>query len=105
MPTPVIVDVPLRGEWISPNTPGTKVPSHRTDLLGATYAYDFVGIDPESQRRRFYRASMLHYLIRGHRLQDWYGRGQPIFSAAAGPVVQAEDGWPERDPVHSIRDL
>ena len=105
MPTPVIVDFPLRGEWISPNTPGTKVPSHGTDLLGATYAYDFVGINPESQRRRFYRASMLHYLIRGVRLQDWYGWGQPIFSAAAGTVVQAEDGWPERDPVHSIRDL
>jgi hypothetical protein len=105
MLTPVIVDFPLRGEWITPNTPGTKVPSHGTDLLGATYAYDFVGIDPESQRRRFYRPGLLHYLILGVRLQDWFGWGQPIFSATDGLVVRAEDGWPERNPVHLIRDI
>ena len=105
MLTPVIVDFPLRGEWITPNTPGTKVPSHGTDLLGATYAYDFVGIDPGSQSRRFYRPGLLHYLIFGVRLQDWFGWGQPIFSVTDGIVVRAEDGWPERNPVHPIRDF
>ena len=49
---------------------------------------------------RFYRPGLLHYLIFGVRLQECYGWGRPIFSATAGVVVRAEDGWPERDPVH-----
>ncbi|HSO27856.1 MAG TPA: M23 family metallopeptidase [Anaerolineales bacterium] len=105
MATPIVVDFPLRGEWIAPNTPGTKVPSHGTNMLGARYAYDFVGIDPNSRSRRFYRPGPLHYLIFGVRLQDCFGWGKPIYSATAGTVVQAEDGWPERNPVHFARDV
>ena len=105
MPIPVVVDFPLRGEWIAPNTPGTKVPSHGTDMLGERYAYDFVGVDPRSRSVRFYRPSPPHYLILGVRLQDCYGWGQPIFSAAAGVVLLAQDGWPERNPVHLARDF
>lgn len=105
MNNPVVVDFPLRGEWIAPNTPGTKIPSHGTDRLGVTYAYDFVGIDPNRRSLRFYRPSPLRYLLFGVRLQDCYGWGRPIFAATEGVVVQAEDGWPERDPVHPVRDL
>jgi murein DD-endopeptidase MepM/ murein hydrolase activator NlpD len=54
---------------------------------------------------RFYRPSPLSYLLFGVQLQDCYGWGQPIFSATPGVVVQAEDGWPERDPVHPARDI
>jgi murein DD-endopeptidase MepM/ murein hydrolase activator NlpD len=74
-------------------------------MLGARYAYDFVGIDPNSRSKRFYRPGLLHYLIFGVRLQDCFGWGQPIFAVNAGTVVRAEDGWPERDPVHLARDL
>ncbi|MDT8306625.1 MAG: M23 family metallopeptidase [Anaerolineae bacterium] len=105
MPTPVVVDFPLRGVWITPNTPAKRVPSHGTDALGVRYAYDFVGIDHRSRSTRFYRSSLLRYLLLGVRLQDCYGWGQPIFSATAGTVVQAADGWPERNPVHPARDL
>ena len=105
MVTPVVVDFPLRGEWITPNTPGTKVPSHGTDMLGERYAYDFVGIEPNSRSKRVYRPGLLHYLIFGVRLQDYFGWGRPIFSATAGTVIQAEDGWPERNPVHFARDV
>ena len=105
MLTPIVVDFPLRGEWIAPNTPGTKIPSHGTDMFGERYAYDFVGIDSSSSGRRFYRPSPLRYLVLGVRLQDCFGWGRPIFSSTGGVVVQAEDGWPERDPVHLFRDL
>lgn len=104
MLTPVVVDFPLRGEWLAPNTPGTRVPSHGTDRFGETYAYDFVGVDPDSRKLRFYRPSLLQYALFGVRLQDYYGWGQPIFSSTAGTVVQAEDGWPERNPVNLFRD-
>jgi murein DD-endopeptidase MepM/ murein hydrolase activator NlpD len=103
--TPVVVDFPLQGVWYPPNTPGTKIPSHGSDLLGERFAYDFVGIDPNSRSMRFYRPSPLQYLTRGVRLQDCYGWGQPILCAAAGVVVQAEDGYPERNPVHLARDI
>jgi hypothetical protein len=103
--TPIVVDFPLRGEWITPNTPGTKVPSHGTDLLGERYAYDFVGIDSKSRSMRFYRPGLLHYLILGVRLQDCFGWGRPIYSSTGGVVVRAEDGWPERNPVHLASDL
>lgn len=105
MPLPVVVDFPLRGEWITPNTPGTKVPSHGTDLLGERYAFDFVGVDPQRKSARFYRPSPIHYFVLGVRLQDCFGWGQPIYSSTAGVVVQAEDGWPERNPVHLARDF
>jgi murein DD-endopeptidase MepM/ murein hydrolase activator NlpD len=46
----------------------------------------------------------LHYLISGS-IAGLLGWGQPIFSSTTGIVVQAEDGWPERNPVHPARDL
>ena len=39
---PIVVALPLRGEWLSPATPGTKIPSHGTDRFGTRYAYDFI---------------------------------------------------------------
>jgi murein DD-endopeptidase MepM/ murein hydrolase activator NlpD len=68
------------------------------------YAYDFIGLDPEEQGWRVHRRSLLQSLLFGVRLQDFFGWGRPIFAASAGVVVQAQDGWPERDPVHPLRD-
>lgn len=104
MQTPVVVDFPLQGDWISPNTPGTRVPSHGTELFGTRYAYDFIGIDPGSRKNRFFRPGALQYLVFGVSLPDFFGWGRPIYAASAGVVVQAADGMPERDPVHPIRD-
>lgn len=105
MLTPVVVDFPLRGEWMTPNTPGTRIPSHGTDWFGETYAYDFVGVDPASQKMRYYKPTLLHYVLLGVPLEDYFGWGQPILASAAGTVVQAEDGWPERNPVQLVRDF
>ncbi len=105
MPTPVVVDFPLRGEWVAPNTPGTKVPSHGTDALGQRYAFDFVRTAPASGGLQFHNRSLLRYLVLGVPLQDCFGWGQPIYSPVTGTVVQASDGWPERNPVHLLRDL
>jgi murein DD-endopeptidase MepM/ murein hydrolase activator NlpD len=74
-------------------------------MLGERYAYDFVGIDSKASGMRFYRPSPIRYLFLGVQLQDCFGWGQPIFSATDGIVVQAEDGWPERNPVHIARDF
>jgi hypothetical protein len=63
MLSPVVVDFPLRGEWVARNTPGRRVPSHGTDMLGQTYAYDFVRLGPGRGGMRFYQPSPLHYLV------------------------------------------
>ncbi len=47
---PITVGFPLTGEWYAANTPGYKVPSHGTDLLGQRYAYDFMQIDWNMKR-------------------------------------------------------
>lgn len=101
---PIVVDFPLRGQWFAPNTPGKRVPSHGTDVLGERYAYDFMGLAPDLTKMKYFRQSVLCYFLLGARLSDYYGWGQPIYSATDGVVVTAADGCPERDPV-LLRDL
>jgi murein DD-endopeptidase MepM/ murein hydrolase activator NlpD len=93
---PIIVQFPLRGEWLSPNTPGTKIPSHGTNRLGARYAYDFIQVDWARRGWPAYRASVVQYLLFGVPLKEYYGWGQKIYAPCDGVVVQAEDGYKER---------
>jgi len=99
----VVVEFPLRGEWMAANTPARRVPSHGTDRFGQRYAYDFVRVDSEGMP--FHAGTTLHYLLSRVRLDDCYGWGQPIHSPVAGVVLQAEDGWPERQRLQPIKDL
>jgi hypothetical protein len=48
---PVIINLPLDGEWWVPNTHVTKIPSHGTDLLGQRYAYDFMMVDWSNNKK------------------------------------------------------
>jgi len=98
---------PLRGEWVAPNTPGFKVPSHGTDQLAQTYAYDFFQIDWRfsAKKYRFFKKSLIPALLFGVRLNQCFGWSQPIYSPFNGEVVEAEDGIIERDPVHFFRDV
>lgn len=64
MSNPIIVEFPLRGEWLSPNTPGTKVPSHGTNQLGTRYAYDFIQVDWNRIGNPAYRVGLMQYLFR-----------------------------------------
>lgn len=103
---PVIVEFPLRGEWIAPNTPGYKIPSHGTDQLAQTYAYDFMQIDWQYPKGfRFFKKPYLSVLLFGVPLRQCLGWSQPIYAPFNGEVIEAEDGVKERDPVHMVRDL
>jgi len=104
-PEPILVDFPLRGEWVAFHTPAERVPSHGTDQLAQRYAYDFLRIDHAAKGWKFCRASSLRYHVTGSPLRDCYGWGQPTHAPFAGTVVKARDGWPERDPVHFVRDM
>ena len=102
---PIVVHFPLRGMWTAYHTPADKVPSHGTDQLGQRYAYDFVRIDSEHEGWKFCRRSMRRYYFVGAPLDDFYAWGAPIHAPFDAQVVAAKDGWPERNPVHFVRDL
>jgi hypothetical protein len=49
---PVVVELPLRGEWLVERGPADRIPNHGTDLLGQRYAYDLVRTDHRRGRTR-----------------------------------------------------
>ncbi len=102
---PVIVEFPLRGEWFSPNTPGTKIPSHGTNRLGTRYAYDFIQVDWKRKGRPAYRVSLTQYLFFGVPLNEYYCWGQEVHAPCGGTVVKAEDGHKERARTNLFSDM
>lgn len=105
MKEPIIVAFPLRGEWLSPNTPGTKIPSHGTNQLGTRYAYDFIQVDWERTGYPAYRVSLPQYLLFGVPLNEYYCWGQEVYAPCDGIIVQAEDGYEERARTNLFSDL
>lgn len=102
---PIVVEFPLRGEWYSPNTPGTKIPSHGTNKLGTRYAYDFIQVDWNRKGYPAYRTSFLEYLFRGIPLNQYYCWGQEVYAPCDGVVVEARDGYQEHLRTNLFGDL
>jgi hypothetical protein len=104
-PERVIVDFPLRGEWVAGSTPAEKIPSHGSNRLGQRFAYDFVRIEREGEDWKFFRPSLTAYVLFGIRLEDCYGWGEPIHAPFDGTIVTAKDGWAERKRLHLLTDF
>ena len=102
---PIIVEFPLRGEWLSPNTPGTKIPSHGTNQFGTRYAYDFIQVDWKRKGWPSYRVSLQQYLLFGVPLNEYYCWGQEVHAPCDGIIVQAEDGYKERTRTNLLIDM
>jgi len=102
---PIIIGFPLRGEWHSPNTPGTKIPSHGTNKLGSRYAYDFIQVDWERKGWPAYRVSLAQYLLFGVPLDEYYCWGQDVYAPSDGIIVKAEDGYKERTRTRVLSDM
>ena len=100
---PVVVELPLRGEWSVERTPADRIPSHGTDLFGQRYAYDLVRTDHRSGFHP-HPAGTLRWLLVGGRTRDCYGWGQPVHAALDGVIVQAVDGVAERRWLHVVRE-
>jgi hypothetical protein len=103
------VDFPLRGEhpktqWVAVNTPGDRIPSHGTDMLGQRFAYDLLQVD---SRRGLHDhpAGTLRRLIVGVRARDCYAWGAEIHAPFDGKIVRASDGVAERRWIHPLREL
>lgn len=94
---PIIIEFPLRGEWAVPNTPGTRIPSHGTNLFGTRFAYDFLQVDYSRKGNPCYRTSLMHYLFLGIPLNKCYCYKKEIYAPCAGTIIEIVDNFPERE--------
>ncbi len=101
----LIITMPVHGIWITPNTPGSKVPSHGTSDFGESYAIDFVMLNDAKGIKKPYRSRIFRYIIRGYRLSDFYGWGQTVYSPINGKVLAIENNITERQIVNPFTDL
>lgn len=85
---PVILTYPFTGRWMACNSPARRVPSHGTDLLGSTYAIDFVGVDDAGRSAPWDWRSALAT----EPPERFIGFGRAILAPLSGEVVLVHDG-------------
>lgn len=101
----IVVDFPLRGEgWVAVTTPGDRIPSHGTDMLGQRFAYDLLKVDGR-RGVHFHPASTWRGNLFGGRTRECYAWGAPIHAPFDAEVVAAVDGIGERGWIHPAREL
>lgn len=96
----VIVDFPLRGEWVAVNTPARRIPSHGTDILGQRYAYDFV----QMKNNKLFQGSNLGYLFLGVPTKKSFCFQENIYAVLEGEVVVVRDGMKEHKRLNPFLD-
>lgn len=101
----MIVEFPLRGEgWVAVTTPGDRIPSHGTDMLGQRFAFDFLKVDGRPGVH-FHPASTWRGNLLGGRTDECYAWDAPVHAPLDGVVVAAVDGIAERTWIHPAREL
>jgi Peptidase family M23 len=101
----VVVEFPLRGErWVAVTTPGDRIPSHGSNMLGERYAYDLLKVD-ERRGAHYHPDSRLRGLLIGARAQECYAWGAAIHSPFDAEIVHAVDGVAERRWIHPVREV
>ena len=84
----ILLGYPLAGSFRARNSPARRVPSHGTDLMGTTYAIDFIPVDGKGRSAPWsWRA-----VAATERPEGFVGFGTDVLSPAAGRVLVAHDG-------------
>ena len=86
---PVVLALPFEGRWLAQNSPARRIPSHGTDLLGETYAIDFVAVD--GTRRTAHRRDW-RTLLATEPADRFFAFGRPLLAPTGGTVVAVHDG-------------
>jgi hypothetical protein len=97
----VVVQFPLRGEWIAVNTPGHTIPSHGTNFFAQRYAYDFNKTDGDGNP--FPSSRALRFLVGKLSVEECHAWAQPVFAPVSGVVCDARDGWPDRTRINFVQ--
>jgi murein DD-endopeptidase MepM/ murein hydrolase activator NlpD len=98
------IDFPLRGEWLPVHSPGSRIPSHGTDMLAQRYAFDLLRVD-QRKGAHVHPAGTLRTVVLGVPLEECYGYREPVHAPMDGEVVAAVDGVAERRWIHPVREL
>ena len=98
------VEFPLRGEWVAYNSPGDRIPSHGTDMLGQRFAFDFIRVDRRNGWH-VHPAGALRSNLIGFPVRECYAWGQPVHMPFDGEIVEVRDGYPERNRVVPLREI
>ena len=88
--------------WVAVNSPGDRVPSHGTDMLGQRFAYDLLVVDGRGHTSR---AGSLRTLLLGVPTRTCYAWGAPVHAPFDAEIVRAVDGIRERRWIHPLREL
>ncbi|WP_314061964.1 M23 family metallopeptidase [uncultured Vagococcus sp.] len=102
--SPLVLEFPLRGEWLAPTTPAKKIPSHGTNQFGLRYAYDFLQVDWQTKKLPFHSLSQWHYFFLGVPLRTCYCWGADIYAPFDGEVVAINCSYKERSRVFWLTD-
>jgi hypothetical protein len=87
-----VMTFPLRGEWVTINTPG----HHR-------FAFDLVAVEPNS--KHYFSSFWSHRILGSASVSTSYSWSQPLYSPVSGTVLTASDGCPDRMTLNIPRDL
>lgn len=87
-PSPVTLSYPFTGRWRAKNSPARRIPSHGTDLLGTTYAIDFVAVGEHGRGAPLSLAAAFGT----EDPERFVGFGAPILAPLAGRIVESCDG-------------
>ena len=101
----IVVEFPLRGEWMAPHTPAKKIPSHGSDQLGQRYAYDLWQVDWKTDKSKFFDGNTFQSNFWGILLEKCYCWGKEIYAPCDGKIVEAQDGYKERHIVRFVTDI
>jgi len=88
----MVVDPPLKGEWVILNPPGH--PKLALDLLAT-----------KGSRLPYRGATFLRHLFGSIAVEETYAWSQPVLAPLDGVVVACSDGTPDRERISMIRDL
>ena len=81
----VIVNLPLRGEWVALKPPGHHL-----------YAIDLMKV---GGGKKYFGRNFLNSFLVGIPSENFYSWSEPIFAPFDGTVVRVSDGWPDRKKV------
>lgn len=90
-PTPINLDLPFRGRWITRNSPADRVPSHGTSLFATAYSIDLVPVDDRGRTAPIGLSTLVGPEAAGR----FPGFGRTLLAPVDGVVVAVHDGLPD----------
>ncbi|MFF6864923.1 M23 family metallopeptidase [Streptomyces ardesiacus] len=90
----VTIALPFTGPWQVRNSPGRRVPSHGTSLLGSSHAIDFVAVD---ERHRTAGTRSWRTFLATEPPELFHAFGLPVLAPVAGRIVAAHDAEPDHE--------